>query len=76
MQRQIVQTQRMREKIQAQETRDRLRTIQTAQRLDQKRDEQLMRNMTKAKKMEMDEGAQNVGLYKTRAKATDPVPMD
>jgi len=75
LQRQILQTQRMREQIQAQESRDRMKNLQTAQRIEQQKDEQLSKNRIKVAKLDKDKGAENVSLYKSRSKITEPVPM-
>lgn len=75
LQRALLQTQRQRQQVQAQESRDRMRQIQSAQRIEQKKDEQESKNELKRRKLEVDEGAKNVGLYKTRSNPVSPVPM-
>lgn len=75
LQRALLSVQKHRQKVQAEENRDRMRSLQNAQRIEQKRDEQENKNMIRRKKLEENEGAKNVSLYKTRSKGTDPVPM-
>ena len=58
-QRQLLQTQRLREKLQAQERRDMMKN-------------QVKINKIQA---EQNDGAKNVSLYKTRAKTVPPVSM-
>lgn len=75
LQRIMLQTQKQRQQLQAQESRDRMRQIQNAQRVEQKKEEQEDKNDIKRRKMEVDEGAKNVGLYKSRSNPVAPVPM-
>ena len=75
LQRIMFQTQKQRQQLQAQESRDRMRQIQNAQRVEQKKEEQEDKNDLKRRKMEVDEGAKNVGLYKSRSNPVAPVPM-
>lgn len=75
-QRQILQTQRLREKIQAQERRDAMRNLQEAQKQAAKENESEAKNQIKIQRMQNEEDhAENVSLYKSRAKSTQPVPM-
>ena len=75
LQRIMLQTQKQRQQLQAQESRDRMRQVQTAQKVEQKKEEQEDKNDLKRRKMEVDEGAKNVGLYKSRSNPVAPVPM-
>lgn len=75
LQKVMLQTQKQRQQLQAQENRDRLRQIQTAQRVAQKKEEQEDKNEIKRRKLEVDKGAKNVSLYKSRSGRVDPVPM-
>lgn len=75
LQRVMLQTQKQRQQAQAQETRDRMRQIQSAQKVEQQKEEQEDKNDLKRRKMEVDEGAKNVGLYKSRSNPVAPVPM-
>ena len=77
-QRQIMQTQRLRQKIQAQENRDQLKAIQNAQRVEREEKDDDMKNNIKVKRIENQDNsaeAKNVSLYKTRSKIVPPVPM-
>ena len=75
LQRVLLQTQKQRQQVQAQETRDRMRQIQSAQKIEQRKEEQEDKSDLKRRKMEVDEGAKNVGLYKSRSNPVAPVPM-
>ena len=75
LQRALLQTQKQRQQLQAQESRDRLRQVTTAQKIEQRKEEQEDKNNLKARKMEIDEGAKNVGLYKSKSTAVQPVSM-
>jgi hypothetical protein len=75
-QRQILQTQRLREKIAAQERRDSMKNLADAQKQEAKQNESETKNLIKtAKVQDQREEAKNVGLYKTRSKPVQPVPM-
>ena len=75
-QRQVLQTQRLREKIAAQERRDSMRNLQEAQKQAAKENESESKNQIKtAKIQDQREEARNVGLYKTRSEPVQPVPM-
>ena len=75
LQKVMLQTQKQRQQLQAQESRDRLRQVTTAQRIAQRKEEQEDKNEIKRRKMEVEEGAKNVGLYKSRSGRVEPVPM-
>ena len=75
-QRQVLQTQRLREKIAAQERRDSMKNLQEAQKQSAKENQEDTKNQIKtAKIQDQREEAKNVGLYKTRSKPVQPVPM-
>ena len=75
-QRQVLQTQRLREKIAAQERRDSMKHLQEAQKQAAKENQEDTKNQIKtAKIQDQREEAKNVGLYKTRSKPVQPVPM-
>lgn len=75
-QRQVLQTQRLREKIAAQERRDSLRNLSDAQKREAKENQEETKNQIKtAKIQDQREEARNVNLYKTRSKPVQPVPM-
>ena len=78
MQRQLLQTQRMKQRLQADERRERLRQISKLQREEAKKEETETKNQIKVKKIEMDnraDEAKNVGLYKRPTKMPEPVSM-
>lgn len=75
LQKVMLQTQKQRQQLQAQESRDRLRQVTTAQRIAQRKEEQEDKNEIKRRKMEVEEGAKNVSLYKSRSGRVEPVPM-
>ena len=75
-QRQILQTQRLREKIAAQERRDSMKNLQEAQKQAAKENETESKNQIKTAKIQDNrEEAKNIGLFKTRSKPVQPVPM-
>ena len=75
-QRQILQTQRLREKIAAQERRDSMKNLQEAQKQAAKENQEETKNQIKtAKIQDQREEAKNIGLYKTKSKPVQPVPM-
>ena len=75
-QRQLLHTMRLREKIQAQERRDAMVNARLAQKQSaQEKDDDIKNQIRITKNQAQDEGAKNVGLYKTRSKAVQPVPM-
>jgi len=76
-QRQLLQTQRLREKIQAQERRDSMRNLRMAQKDSEEEKIDDMKNQIKINKSQNDQNdiARNVGLYKTRSKPVQPVSM-
>lgn len=77
-QRQLMQTQRLRQKIQAQEARDRFKALQNAQKADREEKMDDAKNVIKAKQLENQSNsaeAKNVSLYKTRSKVVAPVSM-
>lgn len=75
LQKVMLQTQKQRQQLQAQESRDRLRQVTTAQRIAQRKEEQEDKNEIKRRKMEVEDGAKNVSLYKSRSGRVEPVPM-
>ncbi|MBP3732538.1 MAG: hypothetical protein J6I84_04755 [Bacilli bacterium] len=76
-QRQLLQTQRLREKLQAQERRDMMKNLREAQKDSDEDKNDQMKNQVKINKIqaEQNDGAKNVSLYKTRAKTVPPVSM-
>jgi len=65
----------MREKIQAQERRDAMKNLRAAQKDQEEKDDNDMKNQIRIQKAQNDDTARNVGLYKTRSKIVQPVPM-
>lgn len=67
----------MREKIQAQERRDAMKNLRAAQKDQEEKDDNDMKNQIRIQKAQndKDDAARNVGLYKTRSKIVQPVPM-
>lgn len=66
----------MREKIQAQERRDAMKNLRAAQKDQEEKDDNDMKNQIRIQKAQNDDdAARNVGLYKTRSKIVQPVPM-
>lgn len=76
MQRQIMINQRTRERLEADRVKTRMKEIQTAQRIDQKRDEQENKNRLQVQRLQQTEDIpRNVGLYKSKSRTVNPVPM-
>lgn len=75
LQRAMLQTQKLRQQVQIKESRERMRQIQNAQRIEQRRSEQEDKNELRRRNMELDDGAKNVSLYKSRSNPVAPVPM-
>ena len=67
----------MREKIQAQERRDTMKNLRAAQKDQEERDDNDIKNQIRIQKAQdaKDDAARNVGLYKTKSKIVQPVPM-
>ena len=77
-QRQLLQTQRLREKIAAQERRDAMKNLTQAQKDAAKENDNDTKNSIKVAKVQnerADDSAKNVSLYKVRSKPVQPVPM-
>ena len=77
-QRQWLQTQRLRQRLQAQEKRDQMKASMMNQKRQSEEDKQDLKNSINIKKVENQSSeaeAKNVGLYKTRSRALQPVPM-
>lgn len=78
LQRQILETQRMRQRIQAEERTQQLKQTTQVQKMEQKKDEVRDENQLKAKKIDAQNNRQeinNIGLYKTKSKPTPTVSM-
>ena len=76
MQREIMETQKMKEKLKAEEAQNRLRQQTMLQKMEQKKDQEESKNQIKVKKLEVDNSSpENVSLYKTRSRVITPIPM-
>lgn len=78
LQRQILETQRMRQRMQAEERMQELKQSTQNQKLEQKKDEAQKDNQLKVKKIDAQNNRQevnNIGLYKTKSKPTPTVSM-
>lgn len=78
LQRQLIQTQNMRQKMQAEERMSNLRQSNQLQKMEQKRDKDEKDNQVKLKKSEdttKRAEANNTPLYKVKSKPVQPVPM-
>lgn len=78
LQRQLMITNRMRQKMQAEERQEEMKRISQIQKAEAKRDEQESENRIRTKRVEAQSGEavkDNTSLYKTRSKPVTPVPM-
>lgn len=75
LQRQLMQNERMKQKLQAEERRDKARRLMQQQRLEQRKDMEEDKERLSVRKMENDRNNPNVSLYKTKPHPTAPVPM-
>lgn len=76
MQRELLKTQRQREKMRSEETRRRLQVMQSYQRQEAQKDQEEEKNQIKTKKIEQEQNKpENIGLYKSRSKIVTPIPM-
>ena len=75
LQRQLMQNERMKQKLQAEERRDEARRLMQQQKLEQQREVEDNKQRIRTKKMESGENNVNVSLYKTKPHPTAPVPM-
>ena len=75
LQRQLMQNERLKQKLQAEERRDKARRLMQQQRLEQRKDMEENKERLNVRKMENDRNNPNVSLYKTKPHPTDPVPM-
>ena len=75
LQRQLMQTQRMKQKIQAEERNERAKRIMQQQKLEQQKEREEDRQMLRVKSMENKENNPNTSLYKTKSHPVTPVSM-
>lgn len=76
LQRQLMQTQRMRQRLEAQEKRDEIRRITQLQRMEQQKDIEEDKQRIRVKRLEESEkGNNNPSLYKSKPHPVAPVSM-
>ena len=78
LQGQMIETQKMRQRLQAEERMQRMRQISQVQKMEQKKDEEEKDNQIKVRKIENQKennNSENIGLYKTKSKPVQPVSM-
>ena len=76
LQRQVMETQKQREKLRSEETRKRLQIMQRTQRMQNEKEEEEREDRIKAKKLEMENNKpDNQSLYKSKSKIVTPIPM-
>lgn len=76
LQKQVMETQKQREKLRSEETRKRLQVMQRTQKMQNEQDEEQREDQIKAKKLEMENNKpDNQGLYKSKSKIVTPIPM-
>ena len=74
LQRQLLITQRMRQKLQADEKKNQMNRIIQLQRMEQRKDLEEDKQRVRVKRMEQNNEV-NTSLYKTKARPVNPVPM-
>ena len=75
LQRQLMQTQRMRQKLEAQERRDETKRLMQLQKMEQQRDLEEDKQRVRVKKIEKDSEKSNTSLYKSKSHPVAPVSM-
>ena len=75
LQRQLLMTQRMRQKIQADEKKSQMNRIIQQQRMEQRKDLEEDKQRVRIKKMEQANNDANTSLYKTKSRPVPPVAM-
>lgn len=78
LQRQLLETQKLRQRIQAEERMQQLKANRQAQKIEQQKDEQQQDNQIKVKKIESQSNSDkfnNTPLYKTKSKPSPTVSM-
>lgn len=76
LQRQVMETQKQREKLRSEEARKRLQIMQRTQRMQNEKEEEEREDRIKAKKLEMENNKpDNQSLYKSKSKIVTPIPM-
>lgn len=74
LQRQLLVTQRMKQKLQADEKRAEMNQLLQRQRMEQRKDMEEDKQRVRVKKMEQSDN-NNSNLYKTKSRPVAPVPM-
>lgn len=78
LQRQMMETQKMRQRLQAEERMQKMKQVSQIQRMEQKKDEDNKDNQLKVRRIEKqteNNNSENIGLYKTKSKPVQPVSM-
>ena len=78
LQRQLIMTNRMRQRLQAEERQDQMRRITQLQKSEMRKDEQEDKNRVTVKRLEnqsSENAKDNTALYKTKSRPVPPVPM-
>lgn len=75
LQRQLIQTQRMKQKLQAEERKNQMNRIMQLQRMEQRKDLEEDRQRIRVKNLEDNSRNDNTSLYKSKSKTVAPVPM-
>lgn len=75
LQRQLLQTQRMKQKMQAEERKDQMNRILQLQKMEQRKDVEEDKQRVRTKKLEDSTKSENTTLYKSKPKTVAPVPM-
>lgn len=75
LQRELIKTQRLKQKMQAEEREDRLKRIVQLQKMEQKKDIEDSKARIRIKKLEEDNNSNSSNVYKSRLHPVAPVPM-
>ena len=76
LQRQLIQTQRMKQRLQAEERKNQMNRIMQLQKMEQRKDLEEDKQRIRIKKLEdSNSGNDNTSLYKSKSKTVAPVPM-
>ena len=75
LQRELIKTQRLKQKMQAEEREDSLKRIVQLQKMEQKKDIEDNKDRIRLKKLEEDNNSNSSNIYKSRPHPVAPVPM-
>ena len=75
LQRELIKTQRLKQKMQAEEREDRLKRIVQLQKMEQNKDIEDSKARIRIKKLEEDSNSNSSNIYKSRPHPVAPVPM-